>query len=538
MSQVSRIGVLTAILFFAAALTPSLLPRPWLLQGLMAGMAMAAGYGVGAGTAWLWRYLELRELQGRARRISLAGAGIGVLALAGVFLWRMPEWQNSIRSLMEMAAVEDAFRWRVTGLAIAVAMGVLLLVSIIAWLCRRAAAALATLVPRRIAVVASVALVALLLVSLINGFAIKRALRAADAGFAALDRMTEDRLGRPTEPLASGSARSLIDWQLIGRRGKTFIADGPTQEEIAGFRNAPAKQPLRVYVGLAAGDTPEVRAELALAELKRIDAFSRRVLIVAVPTGTGWMDPSGVDPIEYLHGGDTAIVTTQYSYLPSWMTLLIDPDRSRREAKALFKAVYDHWTELPRENRPRFYLFGLSLGALGSEASTDVISMLADPIQGALWSGAPFPSTIRNSLTASRNPGSPEWLPGVRDGSFARFSTQDNALDIPGAEWGPLRIVYLQYASDPMAFFSFDLAWREPDWLKGERGPDVSPYVRWYPLVTMLQVGADLPVATNVPLGYGHNYSPSTYIDGWVSVTDPTGWNSSEIDRLKEKFDY
>ena len=537
MSQVSRIGVLTAILFFAAALTPSLLPRPWLLQGVIAGVAMAAGYGLGAGTARLWRYLELRELQGRARRLALGGAGVGVLALAGVFLWRMPEWQNSIRSLMEMTSVEDTFRWRVTGLAIAVAIGVLLLVSIIAWLCRRAAAALATLVPRRIAVVASVVLVALLLVSLINGFAIKRAFQAADTGFAALDRMIEDGVERPTDFLASGSVGSLIDWQLIGRRGKTFITEGPTQAEIAGFRSAPAKQPLRVYVGLAAGDAPEARAELALAELKRIDAFSRKVLIVAVPTGTGWMDPSGVDPIEYLHGGDTAIVTTQYSYLPSWMTLLIDSDRSRREAKALFKAVYDHWTELPRDARPDFYLFGLSLGALGSEASTDVISILADPIQGALWSGAPFPSNIRNSLTASRNPGSPEWLPRVRNGSFARFSTQDNALEIPGAEWGPLRIVYLQYASDPMAFFSFDLAWREPDWLKGKRGPDVSPYVQWFPLVTMLQVGADLPVATNVPLGYGHNYSPSTYIDGWVSVTDPTGWNSSEIAKLKEKFD-
>lgn len=53
----------------------------------------------------------------------------------------------------------------------------------------------------------------------------------------------------------------------------------------------------------------------------------------------------------------------------------------------------------------------------------------------------------------------------------------------------------------------------------------------------MLQVGADLPVATNVPLGYGHNYSPSTYIDGWVAVTDPAEWSGAKTARLKAHLD-
>lgn len=535
MSRISRPGAVLAILFFAASLTPSLLPRPWLMQGIVSGVAMAAGYGAGVVAAWLWRWLELPVPEARTRMVT-GVALLATLALAGTFLWRMPEWQNSIRSLMEMPPVEAVFRWRVTGLAVAVAVLITILVRIVAWLCRRIARALRIALPRRIATALGAVLTGLLLVGLVNGFIVRQALEAADTGFAAMDRLTEDGIERPEDALATGSPASLVAWEDIGRRGKTFIAGGPTREDIAAFSGKEAQRPLRVYVGLNAGDTPEDRAALALRELDRTGAFDRKILIVAVPTGTGWMDPSGVDPVEIMHGGDTAIVATQYSYLPSWMTLLVDPDRSRREAKTLFRAVYDRWTALPHDARPRLYLFGLSLGALGSEASTDLISMLADPAQGALWSGAPFPSTIRNTLTDGRVEGSPEWLPRVRDGSFARFSAQENALDIPGAEWGPLRIVYLQYASDPMAFFSFDLAFSRPDWLRGERGPDVSPYIRWFPLVTMLQIGADLPLATSVPLGYGHNYSPSTYIDGWVAVTDPEDWTPSDTVSLKTYF--
>ncbi|MBN9185939.1 MAG: alpha/beta-hydrolase family protein [Microbacterium sp.] len=32
-----------------------------------------------------------------------------------------------------------------------------------------------------------------------------------------------------------------------------------------------------------------------------------------------------IDPIEYLHHGDIASVATQYSYLASWMSLLVEP---------------------------------------------------------------------------------------------------------------------------------------------------------------------------------------------------------------------
>ena len=76
-----------------------------------------------------------------------------------------------------------------------------------------------------------------------------------------------------------------------------------------------------------------------------------------------------------------------------------------------------------------------------------------------------------------------------------RFTNQENALDIPGAAWGPMRIVYLQYASDPITFFDPSALWHKPDWMKPPVGPDVSPELRWYPVVSFLQLGLDMAIA-------------------------------------------
>ncbi|MFV2035442.1 MAG: alpha/beta-hydrolase family protein, partial [Halocynthiibacter sp.] len=247
-------------------------------------------------------------------------------------------------------------------------------------------------------------------------------------------------------------------------------------------------------------------------------------------------DPAGVDPLEYIHAGDTAIVAIQYSNLPSWLTLLIDPDRSRDAARILFDEVYGYWATLPKDKRPKLYLHGLSLGALGSEASTSLIFILEDLIQGAVWSGPPFPSRVWSDITRNRNPGSPFWLPRFRDGSAVRFTGRENALDLSGAKWGPLRIAYIQHASDPMSFFSPDILFRRPDWLVGKRAPDISPYFTWYPIISFLQIAFDLTLATTVPVGYGHNFSTGSYIDAWVEVSDPKDWDKTDTDRLKRAF--
>ena len=223
----------------------------------------------------------------------------------------------------------------------------------------------------------------------------------------------------------------------------------PTKSDISALTAGRAMEPLRVYVGLNSAETADQRAALALAELIRVGAFDRSVLVIATPTGTGWVDPAGIAPLEILHRGDVASVSVQYSYLPSWLSLLVEPDYGADTARAVFHAVYYYWRSLPKERRPRLYLFGLSLGARNSDLSADFFDVIADPFQGALWAGPPWDSVTWRKVTETRAAGSPVWLPRFRDASLFRFTTQRNELTQTKTSWGPIRIVYLQYPSDP-----------------------------------------------------------------------------------------
>ncbi|QEG35424.1 alpha/beta hydrolase [Bythopirellula goksoeyrii] len=529
-------GLVVATFFFAASLTPSLLPRQFAVQGLLSGLALTVGYGMGVFFVWLWGYLELPRPNATLDRLSkqLTVAGVAVVAI--LFLWRATIWQNSIRQLMEMNPVATAYPWRVALIACVTAVILILAIRGLrrGWLYLHAQ--VNRVVPRRVSYVLTTIAIAIFVLLVANKVIAKWALDVVDNAFLQLDEYVEEAIEAPVDALASGSTESLIDWDSIGRQGKRFITTGPTQEQISEFTGKTAKRPLRVYVGVRTKETPEERAKLALDELIRVGAFKRSILIVATPTGTGWLDPGAVDTVEFLHDGDTAIACIQYSYLPSWITILVDPQRSRVAGRAIFEEIYSYWTALPHDDRPELYLQGLSLGSLGSETSADLFTVFEDPIQGAVWSGPPFPSTVWDQITRDRNADSPSWLPTFRDGSMVRFTARENALDRWGKRWGPMRCVYIQHASDPMTFFSPDLVYRKPSWLVGERGPDVSPYLRWYPIITFLQIAFDIPMATTTPHGYGHNFAPASYIDAWFAVTAPEEWDNEDTARLKKLF--
>jgi uncharacterized membrane protein len=156
---------------------------------------------------------------------------------------------------------------------------------------------------------------------IISGVLFQVALRVADASFQEYDALIKPETEPPTDPLKTGSNASLLAWDELGRAGREFISSGPTREDISTFSGREALEPVRVYVGLRSADTPEMRAKLALEELKRIGGFERSVLIVVTPTGTGWVDPAAIDSAEYLHNGAVASVALQYSYLAYWRAI-------------------------------------------------------------------------------------------------------------------------------------------------------------------------------------------------------------------------
>ncbi|WP_084251964.1 alpha/beta-hydrolase family protein [Bradyrhizobium sp. AT1] len=520
-------------LFFAASLTPTLVPRSYLTQGAVAGACFGIGYLAGNVWRWLWHYLELPEPSARVRSTANALVAVACLLVVILFLWRAAGWQNSIRAVMKMAPVETAHPLKVCVVALITFVVLLVLARLFVLAAGFIAARTRRIVPKRIANVLGVLAAGLLFWSIATNVLIRTAFNALDSSFREVDALLEPERPQPTAPERTGSPASLVKWKQLGRMGRRFIASGPTATEINAVTGRPAKEPVRVYVGLGGADTAQARARLALDELKRQHGFDRKILIVVTPTGTGWIDPAAMDTVEYLHHGDIASVAMQYSYLNSPLSLLFQPEFGAEAARALFAEIYGYWTTLPKDRRPKLYLHGLSLGAMNSEKSAELFETIGDPIAGALWSGAPFESRIWRWITANRNPGTPAWLPEFRDGRFVRFMNQDGPTVPADAPWGPMRVVYLQYASDAISFFAYRDAYRAPDWMSLPRGPDVSPELRWYPVVTMLQLALDMAVATHTPMGFGHVYAPEHYVDAWVAVTDVHDWSAESLAQLK-----
>ncbi len=260
------------------------------------------------------------------------------------------------------------------------------------------------------------------------------------------------------------------------------------------------------------------------------------MVAVATTTGTGWINEAEASSLEYMYNGDTAIVSMQYSFLPSWLSFLVDKENARQAGQALFEAVdaIDP-RQVPRRAAaqwPKLVVFGESLGSFGGEAPFLALNNLVARTDGALFSGPTFNNTIWTQLTRDRDEGSPEWLPIYDKGENVRFAARPDNLARPADPWGHPRVVYLQHASDPIAWFNPDLLFAEPDWLKEPKGYDVSGRMQWIPIVTFLQVSADMAVAIDVPDGHGHVYVKDV-ANAWAAILQPPGWTPEKTEKLR-----
>lgn len=529
----AQTGMLLGAVAFVSSLSPSLIPRAGLLQGALAGLAFAIAYGLAVAVESAWKWLGLPLLPTRLRRRTLP-ASLLLTAMILVFgLSQATGWQNAIHDAMKMPPVESARPFTIAGAATIVILLLLGIARAFRWLSSSLTAWLKIYLPKKIAIASGIFGTALFFWAIGDGILLTAGLHVLDNSYQKIDRLLPSGVSQPTATESTGSPASLIAWEGLGAQGIDWIASRPGQREMVDLAGPAAMAPLRVYVGLNSADDVEARAALALAELKRVGAFDRAVLVIATPTGTGWVDPAGMLPVEILQRGDIASVAVQYSYLPSWLSLIVEPEYGAETARAVFEAVYGYWRDLPPERRPRLYLFGLSLGALNSDLSADFFDIIAAPYDGALWAGPPYASKTWKEVTRTRQPESPAWLPVFRDSTLFRFRNQVGTPVSPESPWGPVRIMYLQYASDPIVFFEWASFWRRPAWMDQPRGADVAPQLRWVPVVTGLQLMTDMMTATTVPAGVGHVYAAEDYLDGWLSVSAPQGWSEEGLAKLR-----
>jgi uncharacterized membrane protein len=537
------VGVAFGALFFCLSLAPSLLPRDWVFQGLISGINGAFGYGLGV---LISKGVYRAVLRGArwwpppARVLFWMKAAVVAIAPTACVLMLIPaaSWQRQVSALMGIEGPTTLGYLRT--LIVAVAVGALLVSTFRVLI--DAVKLLARMLIRRwhlhdeVALFIGTSIVVALLIMLINGVLVRGFFAGANALFQPRDAATPVGLSQPLLEEKSGSPASLAPWDSLGYQGRNFVATGPHAAELARLNGRPAKEPIRVYAGLHTAPDDQGRLAVLLGELERSGAFTRKVLVIAPTTGTGWIDPVAASSLEMMYNGDTAIVGLQYSYLPSWISFLADRQKSMDSGRMLIATVHHRWQQLAPDHRPKLVLYGESLGSMAGQAAfgwlPDIRRMGFDAV---LWVGPPQASPLWHALILRRDPGTMEVDPRYDNGRTVRFSEANISADITGVAgppWVGTRVLFLQHPSDPVVWWTPDLLFGKPEWLIEPRGQDRTALMRWYPVVTFWQVSADLTNAEGVPGGHGHNYS-NDILDGWVAVAPPDGWTAADTERIR-----
>lgn len=529
--------MLAGLLMFVLSLWPSLLPKLPVTQGIVSGISFMVGYGLGAGWQWAWKYVGLST----PRRLSWVVVRwlwfVVLTVLLVISMWNFVGWQNDLRETFGMEPISATIWLTIVPVALVVSASILAVARSLRRLFGFLTRWLGKIFPRRLARLLGAFALILMVWGLWSGVLVNTFFAVANQIFAPRDTVTAEGITQPASELRSGSPESLVAWETLGEKGRTFVATGPTVAELNEFHGDGAMEPIRVYAGLRSAESVEARAQLVLDELIRTGAFDRQVLVVATTTGTGFLEPNAIAALEYVHNGDVAVAGAQYSYLPSWISLLADQDEVKETSQTVFATIHDYVSTLPDDERPEIYLYGLSLGAYGVEAILTSINIVNEPIDGALMVGPPFVNELWNDLVSNRDPGSSPSTPVYQEGRTVRFTNGENALALPGDEedWGETRVVYLQHASDPVVFFSPSLFFNQPDWLlDGQRGAELSADFHYARLITGWQVMMDLPAAGSVPEGFGHLYTGPANAEAWIAVTRPNGWTDDDTKRLTD----
>jgi uncharacterized membrane protein len=447
----STAGSAGSLAFFCLSVYPSLLPRPWLFQGLISGISIALGYGAGVLAWWAIRWtFEFAAAPERLRVNVRRVLAIGGPILVVVFVVLGSAWQREVHALVGQPPPDGRYAVRIVALALVSGVGLVGIGRRVRRLFHMVVGGVDRVLPRRVSIGLGFVAVAGVIWWVASGVFFNFFVAQSDRIYASQNASTAPGVTQPTSALRSGSAASLVAWNTLGFQGRNFVAGGPSTAQLAEFTGEPASEPIRVYVGVDSAPDPGSRAELAVAELERTGGFDRSILVVATATGTGWLEPQTVDALEYMYGGDSAIVTQQYSFLPSWIAFLVDKEDAQDAGRALFNEVFAAWSALDEDDRPRLISYGLSLGSFGGQAAFSGVDTLRLAVDGALWVGTPSDAQLWNDITADRDAGTPQYLPVFEEGRTVRFAANPDQIRADQESWAEPRVLYLQHATDPV----------------------------------------------------------------------------------------
>ena len=527
--RLSITGGFVGVAFAAMSVTPSLTPRPWFVQLILVALCIVTGYALGAFTGWAYRALELPDLPPGARRVARRVVGVVAIVALPVAGWLGRGFQREQRELLGLDG-DVSWLWVLAPfMGLLVASLFLAVGRAVTWSARTLFGRLNRVVPPRVAWLVAILVTGVVSWFLLSGVLIGTGIGLADELFEGRNHDDKPGVVDPQSPYRSGGPESGVSWESIGREGRQFVWDGLTAEEIGAVVGDPdAVVPVRAYVGLLASDDAGERAALAMDELRRLGGFERGAIAVAAATGSGWIDPKMSSALEYATHGDVAIVATQYSYLPSWLSVLVDQERAEENAETLIAALRVELDGLSSDQRPELYVFGESLGAFSIDSAFTSVENMATTTDGALLVGPPSFDATWQQVVDVRDQGSPPWKPRYEDGALVRVAATDrDLLDLTLTWETDNPVIYLVHPSDPIVAWTTDLAvWLDP------RGPDVSPHMVAWPVVGEWQVTVDQLNANGAPAGHGHVYD-ETVVAAWSEIVGPPALPPAELDAIR-----
>lgn len=162
-------GLAAGLVFFWLSLTPSLLPRSWVAQGLVGGLSIATGYGIGSAISALYRSRHWAEPSRSAKRVawwSLGGAAVVVSVL--LLLWSQG-WQSDLLERVGLPPDLPVSRIGIVLIAIVIALVALLVSRLVRSGTRFLIRQVGRVAPPRVSVAVGVALAVVLIVGLAQG---------------------------------------------------------------------------------------------------------------------------------------------------------------------------------------------------------------------------------------------------------------------------------------------------------------------------------------------------------------------------------
>lgn len=512
-------GILGAELATWAAISPSLLPRPWWVTAANVAIGQAAGHWAGATAAYVAKEF-LRSIGKRPQdrltyqyrhRIALGLAAVtaGMTAL-------------SVRNQRKQAQLVDKDNDRGPAQALAGTVvgtlgygSLLLLGEAVQASVDQLSKGLRRWLPALVAWPLGAAGLAAVVFVLSNRVLFRTWIRNVTARAQELNRTVFPGSTMPWEPERSGSPWSYEPWTAVGLQGRSFLSSGPRADDIKAAMDCErAHEPIRIYAGLVPGRSIRNAARQVIAEMERTGAFWRNTIVIQMPAGSGWLNNWSTCSYEFLTRGNCATVTLQYDVLASVFSYVVDPDGPVRAAWELITAVKHRLEDLPEGDRPRLYFAGESLGAYAILDNYESVDDLLAACEGAVFSGPPRMSRFTSEL--QRDPGSLERVPVIDGGKHIRFAaaTPHTRHDAFGHSypqtWQRPRVLIAQHASDAIVWWDKALAFRRPGWIH-EPQPDTAyadtfKEMFWAPFITFWQIGLDQVNSLNVPGGHGHNY--------------------------------